>query len=224
MIVRSIALVLAAATAAPSPSPAPSATPQKLNIKTIATVKSTPYCSNLGEHFNRIVAPMLANDVVLDRTGVTLDKVTQNLRSPDFAIRFAQSRADLAKYVDTLMKSLPDMQAQINQLRSGEKLTGDPDQAKEMHMLAQELQRAYNKQMQLTNDLHGVLQGMMEFDTSRYDPTSTQTLFEDLSMPKDMKDVKSYLRFDGQRDVLTDAENKAGDIAVDVAEKYCGAK
>lgn len=224
MIARSIALILAAATASPSPAPSPSATPQKLNIKTIATVKTTPYCSNLGEHFNRIVQPMLANDVVLDRTGVALDKVTQNLRSPDFAIRFAQSRADLAKYVDTLMKSLPDMQSQINQLRSGEKLTADPDQAKQMHMLAQELQRAYNKQMQLTNDLHGVLQGMMEFDTSHYDPTSTQNLFEDLSMPKDMKDVKSYLRFDGQRDVLTDAENKAGDIAVDVAEKYCGAK
>lgn len=224
MIVPSIALVLAAATAVPAPSPLPSATPQKLNIKTIATVKSTPYCSNLGEHFNRIVQPMLANDVVLDRTGVTLDNVTTNLRSPDFAIRFAQSRADLAKYVDTLMKSLPDMQAQINQLRSGEKLTADADQAKQMHMLAQELQRAYNKQMQLTSDLHGVLQGMMEFDTSHYDPTSTENLFEDLSMPKDMKDVKSYLRFDGQRDVLTDAENKAGDIAVDVAEKYCGAK
>ena len=224
MVLRSIALILAAATATPSPSPSPSAAPQKLNLKTIATVKSTPYCGNLGEHFNRIVQPMLANDIVLDRTGVTLDYVTDNLRSPDFAIKFAKSRAELAKYVDTLMKSLPVMQDQINQLRSGEKLTSDTDQTKQMHLLAQELQRAYNKQMQLANDLHGVLQGMMEFDTSRYDPTSTQTLFESLSMPKDMKDVKSYLRFDGQRDVLTDAENKAGDIAVDIAEKYCGAK
>ncbi|MBV9269459.1 MAG: hypothetical protein JO165_00050 [Candidatus Eremiobacteraeota bacterium] len=224
MIVRSIALVLAAVAATPSPSPGPSASPQKLTIKTIATVRSTPYCGNLGEHFNRIVQPMLANDVVLDRTGVTLDNVTNNLRSPDFAIRFAQSRADLAKYVDSLMKSLPVMQDQINQLRSGEKLTTDPDQSKEMHLLAQELQRAYNKQMQLTSDLHGVLQGMMDFDTSHYDPTSTQNLFESLSMPKDMKNVKSYLRFDGQRDVLADAENKAGDIALDIAEKYCGAK
>jgi len=178
----------------------------------------------LGEHFNHIVQPMLANDIVLDRTGVSLDNVTNSLRKPDFAIRFAKSRAELAKYVDTLMKSLPDMQNNINQLRSGEKLASDPEQAKSMHMLAQELQRAYNKQMQLTNDLHGVLQGMMEFDTSRYDPTSTENLFEDLDMPKDMKDVKSYLRFDGQRDVLSDAENKAGDIAVDIAEKYCGAK
>ena len=117
MVLRSIALILAAATATPSPSPSPSAAPQKLNLKTIATVKSTPYCGNLGEHFNRIVQPMLANDIVLDRTGVTLDYVTDNLRSPDFAIKFAKSRAahyergpkELRQWVEAITTQAPDV-------------------------------------------------------------------------------------------------------------------
>lgn len=218
MIARSLLLALVTLAASPSPSPAPS------TLKPIANVKSTPYCTNVGQHFNRIVQPMLANDVVLDRTGVSLDNVTESLNRPDFALRFSKSRTELGGYVDTLMKSLPPMQAQINELRAGERLTSDPKQASSMHMLAQELQRAYDKQRQLTSDLHGVLQAWMDFDPNAYDPTSTRNVFEALSMPRDMKDIKAYLRFDGQRDVVADAENKAGDLALTIVDTYCTLK
>ncbi len=209
-----IVLVLAVAA---SPSPRPSSTP----LRTIATVKSTPYCTALAAHFNAAVQPMVRNDRTLDDVGTSLDDVDSIFHKPDFAIRFGGERAKLTKYVDNLQKSLPFMQTEINQLRQGQTLTADAGARQEMHQLAQELQRAYDKQKQMTTDLLGVVQAMMQTDTSNVDPTDAQSELADMQLPAEMKRTKSYLRFDGQRDVIADAETKAGDLAFDEAEKYC---
>ncbi len=214
MIVSPIVLALALAAApTPQPSPAP--------LRTIATVKSTPYCTALATHFNAAVQPMVINDRTLDQVGTTLDTVDSIFHKPDFAIRFGGERAKLTNYVGDLQKNLPFMQAQINELRQGQTLTSDAGARQEMHQLAQELQRAYDKQKQMTTDLLGVVHAMMATDTSNVDPTDAQSELADNQLPADMKSTKSYLRFDGQRDVITDAETKAGDLAFDEAEKYC---
>ena len=202
-----------------SPSPAPSPNPAQL--RTIANVKATPYCTALATHWNGIVQPMLENDRTLDSVGVSLDDVDSMFHQPDFANRFTDERLKLMKYVGDLQKSLPSMQEQINQLRLGETTTNDAAQRQEMHLLAQELQRSYDKQKQLTTDLFGVVQSMMQFDPNSVDPMNASAQLQESQLPADMKSTKSYLRFSGQRDVIDDAESKAGDLAIDVATKYC---
>jgi len=197
--------------------------PPAAHLKTIVTVKSTPYCSALGTHYNRIVPPLLGNDRTLDGVGTTLDDVTAVFTSPsiDYESRFLNDRTKMMDYVATLRKSLPGMQSEINQLRAAATLSRDPASVQEMHQLTQELQRAYDHQRQLAIDLGGVVQTMVEFDIFHADPMGMQQTMENLGKPKDEKDIKSYLRFDGQRATIADAENRAGDLALNIAEKRC---
>ncbi|MGZ3496101.1 MAG: hypothetical protein ACXVAK_00925 [Vulcanimicrobiaceae bacterium] len=220
MNIMLVAAIVAGALAAPgSPSPVPSPSPTPL--RTIANVKATPYCTALATHWNGIVQPMLENDRTLDSVSVSLDNVDTMFHKPDFASRFGNERLKLMKYVGDLQNSLTPMQDQINQLRRSETTTNDAAQRQEMHMLAQELQRSYDKQKQLATDLFGVVQTMMDFDVNSVDPMDASAQLEELRLPADMKSTKSYLRFNGQRDVIDDAESKAGDLAIDVATKYC---
>ena len=56
------------------------------------------------------------------------------------------------------------------------------------------------------NRLHATLGG--------FDP-------QDMAAPADERNIKSYLRFDRQRDVIARSEDKATDVALDAAQKYC---
>ena len=46
---------------------------------------------------------------------------------------------------------------------------------------------------------------------------------ENETLPADMKNIKSYLRYDGQRQAIADAEANAVDIAYDIATNRCSA-
>lgn len=208
-------------TASPSPEPTsvPSGAPRVL--RTIVTVKSSPFCSALGRHFNAAFSPMLANDRTLDGVSTQLDDLNGLFKGLDYAQRFLAVRRRLEAYDDQLLRSLPAMQDEINKLREGEKLTTDPEAAKQMHLTAQELQRAYDKQRAMAIDLQGIVQGLMQYDITRPVPIGGDTIENQTTLPKERKDIKSYLRFDGQRDVIADAENKAVDIAYDLVQKSC---
>jgi len=162
---------------------------------------------------------MLANNVTLDHVGVQLDDFNTLFNKPDFALRFGGVRTKLVAYDGALLKSLPQIQSEINALRSAETMTTDPDAAKAIHAMAQELQRSYDKQHAITIDLQGVIQGMMDYDVNAHDPDEFNVY--EASLPKDEKDIKVYLRFDGERDIINDAENKAVDLAYDTAVKQC---
>ena len=164
---------------------------------------------------------MMANDRTLDLVEVQLDDLNDVFNKPDYAIRYAGERAKMIDYVGKLQKNLPYIQQQINLLRNGETLTKDADESHAMHMLAEKLQLAYNKQYQLATDLTGVTQAMMQFRPGP-DADSVQNQLATSWMPADMRDIKSYLRFNGQRDVIADAEDKSADMALDIAGKYCG--
>jgi len=207
-----------AAPKTPSVTPTASVEPPP-ELKTIVTVKSSPYCNALAQHFNGAFVPMLANNVTLDHVGVQLDDLNTLFNKPDFALRFGGVRTKLVAYDGALLKSLPQIQSEINTLRTAETFTTDPDAAKAIHMMAQELQRSYDKQRAITVDLQGVIQGMMDYDVNAHDPDEFN-LYE-ASLPKDEKDIKVYLRFDGERDIINDAENKAVDLAYDTAVKQC---
>lgn len=210
-----VPFLLAAALAAPtaSPSPAP--------LKTIVTVRASAYCSALAQHFNRIVTPMLANDRILDSVDISLEHVNTLFDKVDYVSRFTSERLRMEEYVGSLQRSLPEMQAQINELRAAQALTADPALAAKMHLLAQELQRGYDKQLQLSIDLLGVVHAMMDYDVMSSRRQTPMERLQDLEVPADARNVKSYLRFDGQRDRLADAESRAADIALDIEEHVC---
>ncbi len=202
-----------------SASPAPSATPRTL--QTIVTVVSSPYCNSLEEHFNSALVPMLANDRTLDATSAGLDTLNTLWSQPNYEQLYLDVRNALGKQIDQIAGSLDRIQAQINALRAGEKLTTDPQAAADIHQAAQELQRAYDKQRQLEIDLTGVHRAMIDYDISRAHPAMGGFDETEMSEPADMKDMKSYLRFNGQRDAIADSEGKAVDVAYRIAQTRC---
>lgn len=202
----------------PTPTPSPSSAPSQL--KTIATVRSTPFCSSIAQHFNAAVAPMLDNDRFLDQVDTQLIDLNDVFKHGDYQIRFSNVRIKLIKYVADIQKNLPFMQQQINQLRQGETLTKSTQDAHDIHQVAEKLQLAYNKQMQLATDLTGVIHAMMDYQPQG-DADSFQNQMQTAEMPQDMRDIKSYLRFDGQRDVINQSENAAADSAITLVERTC---
>lgn len=163
---------------------------------------------------------MLANDRSLDQVDTQLVDLNDVFNHGDYQIRYSDIRIKLIKYVGDIQKNLPFMQQQINQLRQGETLTKDPQDSHELHQIAEKLQLAYNKQMQLSTDLTGIIQAMMDYQP-RGDANSYQNQLATANMPQDMRDIKSYLRFDGQRDVIDQSENAAADAAITLVETRC---
>jgi len=210
-----VVLAASAATSKPTATPAPRA-----QLKTIVNIRSTPFCNSIAQHFNAAVVPMLANDRDLDQVDTQLTNFTDVFHHADYQIRYSDTRVALIKYVSEISKSLPQIQTEINQLREGERLTTDKAEAAQLHQVAEKLQLAYNKQHQLTIDLGGVIQAMMDY----HPPNDLDTFQEEMNeqqMPAEMRSVKSWLRFDGQRDVLGQAENAAADQAIDLVTNHC---
>lgn len=216
----SIATLIAAAVAvtlpAPSPSPSASTVP-----KTIITVISSPYCNSLADHFNGALVPMLANDRTLDRVGVQLDNADASFNYPDYVERFVHARDALLKQETELNTSLAQIQQEINLLRDGAKLTTDTDAAADIHSAAEQLQTAYNKQRQLSIDLQNLYRSMLDYPIYRVNPAMGGFDPADMRAPAEARSIKSYLRFNGQRDVIAQSESKAVDIAYTAAETYC---
>lgn len=189
-------------------------------LKTIITVKSSPYCTALAQHFNGAFGPMLANNRTLDGVGVQLDDLNKLFNGPDYAQRFLAVREHLMRYDNALLQSLPAIHDEIGRLHDAASLTTDDAAAHALTDSAGELTRAYIKQRAMAIDLQGIVQGMMDYDVTRPHPLGGWTP-NDNTLPADAKDIKSYLRFDGQRDVIERAENRAVDIAYDAALKHC---
>lgn len=208
-------LIVAIAVITPAPSPTP------YEPKTIITVISSPYCNSLGEHFNGALVPMLANDRTLDAVSVQLDDLNALFSQPDYVQRFLHVRDHLGRQEAELNNSLAEIQRQINALRDGSRLTTDAQATAEIHQAAQDLQAAYDKQRQLSIDLQGMYEAMLDYPINRVHPALGGFDPREMAMPADARDVKSYLRFNGQRDVVSINEDKATDIALSAAETYC---
>jgi len=210
-----------ASAAGPSPSPSPSPTP--LPLKEIGSVRSTPYCSAFYGHFNAAVHPMLVNDLALDHINVSLKHQNELFKDINWEQEFISERLTMEKNVQTLIDNNGIIQKEVNDLRKGETMTSDQAQSHEIHMLAQELQRALDKQKQLQVDLLSVMHVMMDFDLTKQMTAQEKmdATLGDLSKPPDLLDIKKIMRFDGMRDRLHDAEGMAAGHASTILEKYC---
>lgn len=199
--------------------PAPLPTPRE--PKTIITVISSPYCRSLAEHFNDALVPMLANDRTLDGASVQLDDFNTMFNAPNYVQQFLHIRDALGRQETELNNSLAAIQREINALRDGSRLTTDAQAAAQIHEAAQELQTAYDHQRQLAIDLENLYESMLRTNPMRFHPALGGFDPQDMAAPEDARNIKSYLRFNGQRDVISTNEDKATDAALNAAETYC---
>lgn len=214
MLILSLATAILAA-AIPTPSPA------QRPPRTIITVISSPYCNSLADHFNSALVPMLGNDRTLDGVSVQLDDLNTLFSQPNYVQRFLHVRDTLLKQETALNQSLEEIQREINQLRDGSRLSTDPQAAAEIHQAAQELQTAYDHQRQLSIDLQAMYQSMQRYPINRVNPALGGFDPTEMREPPEMRDVKSYLKFNQQRGSIANSEDKAVDIAYTAAQNYC---
>lgn len=167
---------------------------------------------------------MLANDLTLDGVSVQLDNLNTLFNQPDYVQRFVKARTTLGKQEAALNTSLSQIQDEINQLRDGARLTTDPAATEEIHQAAQDLQAAYDKQRQISIDLMNMYEAMLRYPITRVQPALGGFDPQEMREPADMLNIKTYLRFDGQRDVIALNENKAVDLAYTAAQTNCTTK
>ncbi|MBV8067698.1 MAG: hypothetical protein JO113_06955, partial [Candidatus Eremiobacteraeota bacterium] len=177
-----------------------------------------------AEHFNDALVPMLANDRTLDGVSIQLDDFNVMFNAPDYVQQFLHIRDALGRQETILNRSLAEIQREINELRDGSRLTTDPEAVAEIHDAAQDLQAAYDKQRQLAIDLQNLYLTLLQTNPNRFHPTLGGFDPQDMAAPEDARNIKSYLRFNGQRDVIAINEGKAADTALSAADKYCTPK
>jgi len=208
-------LALALAVLVATPTPAPPA------LRTIQTVKSTPFCSALQRHFNAAFVPMLGNNRSLRIVGGQLDDLNALFTRPTYASDFYVVRGHLMQQVGEIDRSLPQIGAQIERLRAGAALTNDAAAHEQMLATVSSLEAAYAMQKQIAYDLHGLVQSMMEYDPLAHDHPAGGMDPSELGIPRDMRDIKSYLRYDSRRDTMQKAQSTAVDRALALAQSSC---
>lgn len=213
-----LAIVVPSGTMSPLPSASPGA---EATLRTIVTVKSSPYCNALAQHFNGAYVPLAGNDRSLDGVNVDLLDINDAFSHPDFGNRLYKARERMISANAQIKASLPTISGHIMALREAAATTKDAQTSSATLQAVAALQTAYLKQKQLSIDLTGLAASMQDIDTNLEDHPLSDSVAN--SEPKDMRDIKSYLRFDGARDVIAQAESKAVDIAYDVATKKCSA-
>jgi hypothetical protein len=227
-VILVLAMLLPVSGPAPSTSPGASESPDasaspKVPLRTIVTVKSSPYCSALEDHFNSALVPMIANDRVFTAVDTQLDDMNNMFKYPNYIDRFVVLRTKLLKETDVLENSLRPIQKQIDALRESATLSSDPAEQKQMRDAASQLQEAYKHQFQLSTDLTGLAQSMMQYNIFRGSAPLGGWSPYDNTLPEDEKNIKSYLKYGKQLKSIDDAENGAADIAYSIAEVHCGA-
>ncbi len=88
------------------PNPSPSASPGERELPTIVTVISSPYCNSLADHFNGAMAPMLANDRVLEGTSVQLDTLNTLFHQTNYAQQYMHVQDQIERQETVLNESL----------------------------------------------------------------------------------------------------------------------
>lgn len=219
-----VLLILAGllAVAVPTSSPAPA----ERQLPTIITVISSPYCNSLADHFNGAMLPMLANDRVLESTSVQLDDLNSlfNHPEPDYVQSYVKVRTQIGREETILNDSMAGIAQQIVALRDGARLNSDPQATAQVTKASWDLQAAYDHQRQLAIDLENLHHSMMTYNIFRANPAMGGFSESEMMAPADMRDVKSYLRFDNQRATIGQNEDTAVDIAYSAAQTYCAPK
>ena len=138
----------------------------KAPLREIGHVKAvTNFCRRFFEHFNGAVHPILQNDAEAGYIGYTLGTIEPHFHQRAGELALYDDRVKLTNYVDLMMGLIPVAQREVDELRRTAAATTNPDEAKEAHDVAADLQRALDKQKQIAYDSQHVVQAMIEFST-----------------------------------------------------------
>jgi uncharacterized coiled-coil protein SlyX len=141
-----VALFLALAISNPSPSPAP-------HLRTIITVKSSPFCGAFAAHVNSAIGSAVENDQTLGSTIV-------DLRSGDLnggPMKRANQIQRLENLSDAIYKQYRSGESEIKQLRDLAAKTTDPTEKADVSAAADALGGALYRQHLVQRDLDGFL-------------------------------------------------------------------
>jgi hypothetical protein len=203
------------------PNPSPSASPGQRELPTIVTVISSPYCNSLADHFNGAMAPMLANDRVLEGTSVQLDTLNTLFHQTNYVQQYMHVQDQIERQETTLNESLAGISRNIVMLRDGAALTTDAQAKAQVTQASWQLQTAYDHQRQLAIDLMHLYQSMLEFHVNYANPPMGGFSEREMTESQAMRDSKNWLHFDSQRAVIAQSEDQAVDTAYLAAQTYC---
>ena len=219
-MIRAILLAVILPGAA-GPTPGPTATP-KTALREIGHVHATTtFCKTFETHFNNSADALIANDEDLSFIDFTLGKIEPDYKANTGRdILLHNDRMRLAAYTQAIIRRMAALQAEINALRQTAAMTTDPATAKAARDAAQDLQTTYNHQRQLAVDTESIVHVMMEQEAADK-PLRQQASIGPIAgagdsdvnvadrRPQAEKDVREYLKFEKQRNTITDAEASA---------------
>ncbi len=160
-----LAVVLAALTASTSPSPSPAPL-----LKTIVTVKSSPFCGALAAHLNAAIGSTITNDE-------TLATAIVGLRSRDLAGSDIQRNNEIMRLenlADAIYKQYRLGENEVKLLRALAGTTPDKAEKGEVKDAADALGGALYRQHLIQRDLDGFLAFLNTADMrSDWDETSS---------------------------------------------------
>jgi hypothetical protein len=213
--------LLTAVVAVVLPNPSPSASPAERVLPTIVTVISSPYCNSLADHFNGAMAPMLANDRVLEETSGQLDTLNTVFHQTNYAQQYMHVQDAIERQETILNDSLAGISRNIAMLHDGASLTTDAQAKAQVTNAVWDLQTAYDHQRQLAIDLMHLYQAMRNYNVNYANPAMGGFSEREMTQPQAMRDSKSWLHFDAQRSVIARSEDQAVDTAYLAAQTYC---
>jgi hypothetical protein len=150
-----LAVLLAIATAAPSPSPEP--------LRTIVTVRTSPFCGAFATHVNSAISYAVDNDK-------NLGSVIMTLHSNDLAntvITRNNELHQLQSLADSMYHSYRDGEAEVNRLRDLAKTAKDKDEQEEIKSSADALGGVLYRQHLIQRDIDGFVAYMDAADMRR---------------------------------------------------------
>lgn len=156
-------LAIVAATPAPAPSPSPSAEP----LRTIITVRSSPFCSEFATHVNSAIDHAVHNDATLGSVIITLH--SQDLANNELSRHNEIQR--LWNLDDSIYKDYRKGLEDVDKLRDLAKTAQDEQEKVELKAAADALGGVLYRQHLIQRDLDGFLAYLdatdMQRDTNR---------------------------------------------------------
>jgi len=132
---------------------APSASPDPAPLKTIITVKSSPFCGLFSTHVNGAISAAVTNDR-------SLGTLVGTLRRPDLEGSDLDRQAQLDRLTnlaDAIYHQYREGAAEVAKLRALEATTTDADQKAELKAADDALGGALYRQHEIQRDLDGFL-------------------------------------------------------------------
>ena len=152
-----LAVLLALATAAPSPSPTPEP------LKTIVTVKTSPFCGAFASHVNSAISSAVDNDKALGSIMLTL-------RSNDLAnttITRNNELQQLQHVADDMYRAYRSGLSEVDRLRDLAKTAKDKDEQEQIKSSADALGGVLYRQHLIQRDLDGFIAYIQAGDMRR---------------------------------------------------------